>query len=214
MKILFFGDSITDASHDKDSDLSLRALGCGYVMQAANRLYEKSPVDYEIVNRGIGGHRIVDLYARVKKDCWNLEPDVISILIGINDIWHELGSSRNGVDLVRFEKVYRMLLEDTIARLPDAKIMLCEPFVLPGSATDEKFEAFAEVYEYAKVVKSLAEEFGLYFLPLQQKISEAAEKYGNAVILADGVHPTVPGAVIIANEWVKLFETVEEDMKK
>lgn len=214
MKILFYGDSITDAGRDKESDTTLKALGCGYVMQTAGRLYEKSPVDYQITNRGISGHRIVDLYARVKKDCWNLEPDVLSILIGINDIWHELGSSRNGVDLVRFEKVYRMLLEDTIARLPNTKIILCEPFVLHGSATDEKFEAFSEVYAYAKVVKKLADEFDLYFLPLQEALSNAAALYGDAVILSDGVHPTVQGAVVIANEWMKLFETVEEDMKK
>ena len=63
-------------------------------------------------NRGIAGDRIADLYARIKKDIWNLNPDMVSILIGINDVWHEIGE-KNGVDIVRYERFYRMILEET-----------------------------------------------------------------------------------------------------
>ena len=214
MKILFYGDSITDAGRNYDVTVPNQKLGNGYAAYAATRLFDEDLGAYDIYNRGVSGNRVVDLYARIKANCWNLEPDVLSILIGINDIWHELAFHQNGVDLVRFEKMYRLLLEDTVARLPKTKIILCEPFVLHGSATDEKFEAFCEVYEYAKVVKKLADEFGLYFLPLQEVLDKAAEQYGESAILSDGVHPTVPGAVVIATEWMKLFETVEKDIEK
>ena len=212
MKILFFGDSITDAGRDRESDSTIKALGYGYVAHAASRLYESSPVNYQILNRGISGHRIVDLYARAKKDCWVLEPDVLSILIGINDVWHDLADIPNGVELDRFEKMYRLLLEDTIARLPNTKIILCEPFVLHGYATDKNFEHFCKIYEYAKVVKALADEFDLYFLPLQDAMNDAAAQYGDSVLLADGVHPTTQGATLIASEWIKLFSVVEKNI--
>ena len=183
------------------------------VGKVAGRLYEKSPVDYEIVNTGISGNRIVDLYARAKIDCWNHVPDLISILIGINDIWHEV-DRRNGVEPARFERIYRMLIEDTQARLPNTKLLLCEPFVLKGSATEAAWEQFSECHIYGEITKKLAEEYGLYFLPLQAKFDEAATKYGAENFLFDGVHPTVQGATLIACEWMKLFEKIEEDMKK
>ena len=215
MKILFFGDSITDAGRNKEKhpSFSNSAYGVGYVMQVAGRLFEKSPVDYEIVNRGISGHRIVDLYARAKIDCWNHQPDLISILIGINDIWHEV-EVQNGVEPERFERIYRMLIEDTQARLPDTKLLLCAPFVLKGSATEAAWEQFSECSVYAEIVEKLAKEYGLYFLPLQEAFDAAADKYGAATFLFDGVHPTVQGATLIANEWMRTFEKIEEDMKK
>jgi lysophospholipase L1-like esterase len=214
MKILFYGDSITDAVRAKDKiTFPNSALGFGYVMQIAGRLYEKSPVDYDIVNTGISGNRIVDLYARAKIDCWNHQPDLISILIGINDIWHEV-ERQNGVEPERFERIYRMLIEDTQERLPNTKLLLCEPFVLKGAATEAAWEQFSECTVYAKIVEKLAKEYGLYFLPLQAAFDAAAAKYGNEKFLFDGVHPSVQGATLIACEWMKLFEKIEEDMKK
>ena len=208
MKILFYGDSITDAGRNKTTLTASDSYGNGYVNQIIARLYDRDFDKFEFINTGISGNRIVDLYARVKADLWNHKPDVISIMIGINDIWHEI-ANRNGVDLPRFEKVYRMLIEDTKAVLPDAKFILCEPFVLDGSATHDELERFEEVYEYAKCVKRLAEEYGLYFLPLQEVLTSAGERYGNSVILKDGVHPDIKGAAVIAKEWVKLFDTID-----
>jgi len=205
MRILFYGDSITDAGRSRDVEVPNRLLGHTYVTYAAGHLLERNPVGYEIYNRGISGNRIVDLYARIKKDCWNLKPDVISILIGINDIWHEV-SGGNGVELDRFEKVYRMLLEDTKKALPNVKFILCEPFVLSGSATEENFDRFLEVKEYAKVVKKLAEEFDAELVLLQDKFDELGAKYGNDTLLLDGVHPSLAGGVVLANEWLKAFD--------
>lgn len=208
MKILFFGDSITDAGRAKDQDGSAVSLGYGYVRSVGGRLLGKDPVKYELYNRGISGHRIVDLYARVKCDCWNLEPDVLSILIGVNDVWHGVHGV-NGVEIDRFEKVYRMLLEDTKKVLPNVKLMIMEPFVLPGSATvyQDKYQEFLAVKEYAKVAKKLAEEFNAVFIPLQAQFDAAYEKYGdNTYFLRDGVHPNTAGAELIANAWLSAFE--------
>ena len=211
MKILFFGDSITDAGRNKEKRGPNATFGGGYVVQVAGKLFEKSLIDYEIFNRGISGNRIVDLYARVKKDVWNEEPDLLSILIGINDIWHEV-EVQNGVDLERFERVYRMLIEDTQKRLPNTKILICQPFVLKGTATEEHWEEFSQCAAYAAVAEKLATEYGLYFLPLQATLDEAAAKYGNNVLLSDGVHPTMQGATLIAGEWMKKFNEIEKEI--
>lgn len=170
MKIVLFGDSITDMGRDMTSDLGAFSYGHGYSNIIASQLLKSNPLKYEIYNHGISGDRSVDLYARIKRDVWNVEPEVLSVLIGVNDVWHDLGPNPNGVDIVRYEKVYRMIIEETKKRLPNIKIILCEPFVLKGSATEEKYEMFMQVRDYAKVVKQLAVEYDLCFLPLQKKL--------------------------------------------
>ena len=210
MKILFLGDSITDMSRKRDCDGNVESYGDGYVFLVAGKLLSENPQKYTIINRGISGNRVVDLYARIKKDVWNLQPDVLNILIGVNDIWHELGD-QNGVDVVRYENIYRMLIEETIARLPNLKITLMEPFILHGRAVDFLgYEEFSEVKEYAKVVKKLAEEYNLTFIPLQKKFDEMAKKYGEQYYLYDGVHPDIAGAALIAGEWLNAFEKMEK----
>ena len=218
MKIVLFGDSITDMGRDRINNQPnyMGSYGCGYPIFIAGELYKQDPTKHVIYNRGIGGNRIVDLYARIKMDVWNLKPDVLSILIGINDIWHEIGD-KNGVDIARFERVYRMLIEDTLKVLPNVKIILCEPFVLEGSATDstpdvpDRWERFLEIYKYAEVVKKLAEEYDLHFLPLQELFTQKAKEFGADQYANDGVHPLIPGATLIADEWVKLFrEKIEK----
>ena len=209
MKILLLGDSITDMGRDRNSgDQYPYAFGVGYPIIVNSRLGEEDLLKYEVINRGISGNRIVDLYARIKSDCWNLEPDVISILIGVNDIWHEI-EHQNGVEIDRFEKVYSMLIEDTKKALPNVKIMLLEPFVLQGVATSENFDRFLVVKDYAKVVKALTEKYGLTFIPLQARFDEEAKRVGADKLLYDGVHPSVAGSTLIANEWLKGFEKIK-----
>lgn len=209
MKILFYGDSITDMGRNReDQSHPAYQYGVGYPNFVAGELRCENPEKYQIINRGISGNRIVDLYARIKIDVWNHEPDVLSILIGINDIWHEF-DAHNGVEIDRWEKVYRMLIEDTLARFPKIKIIICEPFLLEGTATAGNDEFFAKVKEYGGVAKKLAEEYGLYFLSLQEKFNEKAKKFGAAHYLYDGVHPAAAGARLIANEWLKLFDEIK-----
>lgn len=205
MKIVFFGDSVTDACRQREGIASDR-LGGGYVCMAGGALTFRDPKKYQVVNRGIGGDRIVDLYARIKKDVWRENPDVLSVLVGVNDVWHELGDRGNGVDLKRWERVYRMLIEDTLERFPKLEMILCEPFFLEGCATKDNLERFAAVKDYGRVAQKLAEEYKLHFLPLQDKLTAYAEKYGADLCLCDGVHPNAAGAQLIAKAWLELFD--------
>jgi lysophospholipase L1-like esterase len=189
--------------HDAPSH-SAYAFGQGYVFLSTAELMAKYPGKFEILNHGVAGNRIVDLYQRIKCDVWNNNPDVISILIGVNDVWHEV-SWQNGVELDRFEKVYRMIIEDTKKVLPNVKFMLMEPYVLRGTNTTEKFEQFKEVYKYAEVTKKLANEYNCVFVPLQEKFNELAEKHGVDCYMKDGVHPDPAGAKVIANAWLDAF---------
>ena len=146
----------------RDFDEKAFGYGVGYVNNVSATLKYEDPEAYQIINRGIGGNRVVDLYARIKADVWNHTPDLISILIGINDVWHEI-HGKNGVELDRFERVYRMMIEDTKKVLPNVKFIICEPFVLKGEATEEWFEQFSEIRKYAAVIKNLAKEYGIPF---------------------------------------------------
>ncbi|MBR2374740.1 MAG: SGNH/GDSL hydrolase family protein [Clostridia bacterium] len=204
MKILFFGDSITDANRIREYDDMIYSYGCGYPSFVAAELQSKFPGEYEIINRGNSGNRIVDLYARIKSDVWNQKPDVLSILIGINDIWHEVGN-QNGVDLERYEKMYDILLNDTKKVLPNTKLIVCEPFVLKGTATETWTTEIELVKEYAAAAKRVAEKYGAYYLPLQAMLDKAAAASKGEYFLSDGVHPTAAGAKLIADEWLKLF---------
>ena len=209
MKILLYGDSITDASRIREEEYCPGAHGYGYARMITNELMGTDPYKYQVLNRGISGNRITDLYARVKGDVWNHQPDVLSILVGVNDVWHEI-SHGDGTELDRFEKIYRALIEETKERLPNIKILLMEPFVTEGTATTPQMDRFSAVKEYAKVVKKLADEYGLFFLPLQEKMEACHEKFPE-YCTSDGVHPHVAGAKVIADEWLKLFrEKVDE----
>lgn len=202
MKILFYGDSITDMDRNRQVEDS---LGIGYVRSVADYLVSEDPIKYKVINRGISGNRVVDLYARIKSDVWNIEPDVLSIYIGVNDIWHEIDYN-NGVDVERFEKVYRMLIEDTLKRLPNVKFILVAPFVTLGTATEKYFDKFNEVSKYEDVVVKLAKEYNFAYITLQEDFDKAVEKYGSDIVVKDGVHPCLYGATIIAKKWVECFK--------
>ena len=137
MRILFQGDSITDCDRNRERD----TLGDGYALMAAAELGRQEPGKYEFYNRAVSGDRVVDVYARMKRDIWNLHPDYMTLLVGVNDVWHEI-DFQNGVDTERYEKVYRMLLDDTRKACPNTQTVLMEPYVLPGSATRPRWEYF------------------------------------------------------------------------
>ena len=206
MKILFFGDSITDMARVRTADdWHHSAWGYGYVRIVADSLIAKDPTKYEFINRGISGNRTVDLYARIKEDVWNHNPDVMSLYIGVNDVWHDLGEIKKGVTIDRFEKIYRMIIEDTLKELPNLKIMLVEPFVVKGIATEEKWQDFLKVYDYAKVIKKIAKEYNFPVVELQEEMTKAVEKYGSEIVCRDGVHPNSYGMGVIAKQWLKVY---------
>lgn len=200
MRYLFQGDSITDAGRGDYENP--RATGSGYprLLEADLSFNRK---ESEVLNCGISGNRVVDLLARWKKDCLNLKPDVLTILIGVNDVWHELGD-QNGVRADLFEQVYRLLLKETVTALPDMKIILMGAYVIHGPATDESWEVFSnEVKARRDITAKLAEEFGLGFVDLQKAFDEAVAGATEGHFSEDGVHPTAAGHELIAETWKK-----------
>ena len=207
--ILFQGDSITDVGRDRDDDGSWSALGCGYPLLVSARLGHDHPGTYRFLNRGISGNRVVDLYARIKQDFINLQPDVVSILIGVNDVWHEIGD-RNGVDADKFERIYSMLLDELLCALPETQFLILEPFVTHGRATDGAWETFStQVPLRAAAAKRVAQAFSQTFVPLQEVFDKAQAFAPAEHWTMDGVHPTVFGHELIAREWVKAFESLK-----
>ena len=203
---LFQGDSITDAGRGRDGDGF--NLGWGYAVVTAAKLGRKYP-GMKFINKGISGNRVVDLYARIKTDFINLKPDYISILIGINDVWHEI-SNQNGVAAPKFEKMYSMLIEELKESLPETKIIILEPFVLKASATEEHWDEFkSETKLRAEAAKRVADKYNLPFVKLQEKFDEAMNEYNEASYwLKDGVHPMPSGHEIISEELIKAFENL------
>lgn len=203
MRILFQGDSITDALRSRENLLD---MGQGYPLLVKADMGFENPAKYEFLNRGVSGNRVIDLYARVKNDIIYLKPDVMSILIGVNDVWHEILEVPNGVDNDKFYKIYSMLIEEIKEALPDIKIMILEPFVLKGPATADNWEWFrVEVKKRAEMTKKVAEENNLVFVPLQYKFDEAEKSAPAEFWLSDGVHPTAEGHELIKREWIKAF---------
>ena len=203
MKILFQGDSITDVGRDR---ANINSTGCGYPLLVKAMLGCENPGEYEFVNKGVSGNRIVDLYARIKCDIINLKPDFMSILIGVNDVWHENHENPNGIDNEKFFKIYDMLIEEIKEALPNIKIMILEPFVLHGTATDPFWDKFStEVPKRAEKAKLIAQKYNLKFVELQNKFDEAAKAAPDSYWLHDGVHPTAMGHEIIKKEWLKAF---------
>lgn len=203
--ILFQGDSITDVKRIKEDPTN---LGQGYANLVSGRLGLQNPGKYTFLNRGIGGNRIVDVYARMKCDIVNLNPDYMSILIGVNDVWHEK-DRHNGVSAPKFKKVYGMMLEELLEELPDIKIILMEPFVLEGTATEEVIDWFREeVALRATAVRELSTEYNLPFIPLQENLDKLTEQAPPAYWLRDGVHPTVFFHQYIADKWIETFHSI------
>ncbi len=200
--ILFQGDSVTDCGRSRETDQPDTALGGGYPTLCAARLLADHPAgEVAIYNRGISGNRVVDLYARWKIDALNLRPDLLSILIGVNDTWHEF-SYHNGVELDRYVMVYRMLLDWTKQVLPATRLVLCEPFVLECGAVTPEFAA--DIAPRRDAVRKLAAEYGAVFVPFQQVVTEGARRAGSPErVLADGVHPTLLGHQLLADAWLR-----------
>ncbi len=204
--ILFQGDSITDAHRDKAAYYpnNLRGLGDGYAFLAAARLMTDDPsARYHIYNRGISGNKVYQLANRWKDDCLNLQPDVLSILIGVNDFWHTLSSGYDGTVAV-YETDFRNLLQGTKAALPNVKLIIGEPFAVKGgTAINEKWGADFDAYRRA--AKKIADEFSAVFIPYHSIFEKALEKAPAAYWCPDGVHPSLAGAQLMADSWLEAF---------
>jgi acyl-CoA thioesterase-1 len=200
--VLFQGDSITDAGRDRyDSN----HLGYGYAMMASawfSALYPAKSVRF--LNRGIGGNRALDLQSRWQEDCLDLRPSWVSIMIGINDTWRRY--DRNDPTSVQdYEAAYRAILEQTREHV-DARLILCEPFVLP---VPQDREAWREDLDpKIAAVRRLAREFAAILVPLDGIFAQAATQRELTFWAGDGVHPTSAGHALIAQSWLRAVKAL------
>lgn len=205
--ILFQGDSITDAGRNRE-DISFnnpRMLGSGYAMLAAAKLLEtRASLNMKIYNKGISGNKVYQLAERWETDCLAIKPDVLSILIGVNDIWHKLNGQYSGTVEV-YKRDYIALLERTRAALPNVKLIICEPFAVTGvKAVDSKW--YPEFYDYQKAAREIAELFNAVFIPFQTVFDDAQKNAPGVYWTGDGVHPSLAGAQLMASAWLEAVD--------
>lgn len=201
--ILFQGDSITDARRDKNVEEKANdsgMLGRGYPFHIAGDLLAEYPTqNLKIYNRGISGNKVPDLDNRWEKDALALKPEILSILIGVNDIWHKLNGKYDGTP-EDYRDGFAALLDRTKKALPDVKLVICEPFVLRcGAVNDKWFPEFETRRAYAAEV---AEKAATIWVPFQQRFDEVVDAGTKPEYwAADGVHPTHAGHALMAKTW-------------
>ncbi len=205
--VLLQGDSITDAGREKEKELpnNSRSFGQGYAFLAASALLNALPEkNLTIYNRGISGNKVFQLADRWQKDCLDLKPNVLSILIGVNDYWHKRNGNYDGAVEI-YENDYRALLTRTKTALPEIKFVICEPFyVLNTSAVDETW--IEPMKQYQAVAKKISKEFGALWVPFQEVFDEAIKHAPATYWTGDGVHPAMPGAQLMAEAWLKVVQ--------
>jgi lysophospholipase L1-like esterase len=195
--VLFQGDSITDGGRERADP---NHLGWGYPRVVANWLNALYPERrLRFVNRGISGNRVRDLLARWKSDCIDLQPDWVSILIGINDTWRRYDSN-DPTAVEAFERDYRALLQLTRERTK-AQILLMEPFVL--HTPPDRAAWREDLNPKIEVVRRLASEFNATLVPMDQRFSAAARKRPPDFWAPDGVHPSEAGHTLIVQAWLE-----------
>ena len=202
--VLFQGDSITDAGRDKKTQTpnTSSMMGSGYVMLAAGELlFKHAEKNLTIYNKGVSGNKVFQLAERWQSECIDLKPNVLSILIGVNDFWHTKSNDYKGT-VKTYEDDYRTLLKRTRAALPNVKLIICEPFVINGvKAVDNTW--FPGFDEYRAVAKKIASEFDTVFVPYQKIFDEAQKRAPGSYWSHDGVHVSLAGAQLMANAWME-----------
>jgi len=201
--ILFQGDSITDAGRNKRDPIANEGLGRGYPNHVAKAIHEAMPEkQIQIHNRGISGNKVPDLDRRWQKDCIDIQPDILSILIGVNDIWHALNGNYDGT-ADDYRKGYTALLKRTREALPKTEIVICEPFVLmSGTVKQNKDKWFPEFDKRREIAREVATQAKATWIPFQTMFDEAVDAGTAPEALAkDGVHPSQDGHALMAKTW-------------
>lgn len=199
-RILLIGDSITDSHRGEDPE----GLGFGYVRLIHDYVLTTYPEkEIEIINRGISGNRVIDLEARWEEDVLALNPDYVSISIGINDVWRQL--DRANIDQVypeQFERVLNELCEKTNARL-----ILMEPTIIEENPTSEGNQ---KLREYVEIVRKLANKYGAVLVPTHEDFQQYLRSGNTQKLTTDGVHMNSAGNMLMARSWLKACkDTIE-----
>ena len=203
MRILFQGDSITDANRDRRD---YHKMGPGYPKYAAEAITAKHPdADLEFINLGIGGNRTDQLFDRLYPDAIALNPDVISIMIGINDVWHRYLGGRVETTDEQFEANYRAILKH-LREQTNAKIVVIAPYLLD---CEDKEQVREDLKTIQPIVRRLAKEYADVFIPLDEIFAEALKTQPEPKYYSgDGVHPNDNGAKFIGARYAEYLETL------
>ncbi len=194
-RILFQGDSITDGNRGRTADPN-HILGHGYAFILAAKFGAAFPgAKLEFFNRGVSGNTVLDLEKRWQRDTLDLKPDVLSILIGVND-------KGRGIPLDRYEQTYDQLLADAKAANPKLKLVLCEPFVVNHRATTPQHGSpNADIVKRQEIVARLAQKHGAALVRFQAALDRATGRAPAIHWIWDDIHPTYAGHQILAEEW-------------
>lgn len=199
---LFQGDSITDGNRTRDKDWN-HVMGHGYAYLIASRLWYDFPnKGFHFFNRGISGNKVPDLAARWQTDTIDIKPDVLNILVGINDVDALLHGDLH-FTAAQFEKDYRQLLQQTKQALPATQLVMCEPFILPVGRIKERWEEYSkEMIQRRAIAKKLSNEFNAIFIEFQTAFDKALSKAPADYWIWDGIHPMPAGHELMAREWI------------
>lgn len=201
--ILFQGDSITDGNRGRTDDPN-HIMGHGYAFSIASRLGADYPDrNLKFINKGVSGNTVSDLVSRWQEDTLRLKPDLVSVLVGVNDVFFELKNNRASF-AEHFETALKELLTITYKQLPNTLFVLGEPFVLPVGMVKENLDKWtAAIQQPQHIVKKLSKEFNTVFVGYQQVFQDACKKAPPDYWIWDGIHPTVPGHELMAREWIR-----------
>jgi acyl-CoA thioesterase-1 len=194
---VFIGDSITDSGRRQCPE----AVGSGYVRDVRDWLRASVPaLAPQILNKGISGDTISDLQRRLESDVIALEPQLVSIKIGINDVWHGLNGNEGGTSIEKYRESYADILGRLKSACPEATIVLCEPSVIWPPAPAEGNE---RLKPYVAAVQEAAVDFGVRaVVPLHRIFERACSERPDIEWLLDGVHPSSSGHMLIARSWL------------
>ncbi|MDJ1469159.1 SGNH/GDSL hydrolase family protein [Cytophagaceae bacterium DM2B3-1] len=202
--ILFQGDSITDAGRKREvlEANNTGALGSGYAfMAASDLLLQHADKTLKIYNKGISGNKVYQLAERWDADCLDLKPNVLSILIGVNDFWHTLTHNYTGT-VQTYQADLKTLLDRTKQKYPTIKLVIGEPFAVTGiKAVDEKW--YPAFNDYRKASREIADSYGAVYIPYQTVFDKAQKAAPGVYWTYDGVHPSIAGARLMAQAWLE-----------
>jgi lysophospholipase L1-like esterase len=200
--VLFQGDSITDGNRTRNKDWN-HVMGHGYAYTIGSKLWFENPDRaFQFFNRGVSGNTITELTARWQTDTLDLKPDLLSILVGINDAGRAIKGDTT-CTVKQFEDDYRSLLHQTLEKLPNVQLVLCEPFMLPVGRLIPLWDAYKqEVTGRKEAIVRLSREFKTIYVPFQSAFDQALSRAPADYWIWDGIHPMPAGHELMAREWL------------
>jgi len=198
MRVVFFGDSITQAG----------AGTGGYILRLDTLCKSEGQGDnYEFIGAGIGGNKVYDLYLRMENDVLAKEPDVVVIYVGVNDVWHK-SSSGTGTDADKFEKFYQAIIDKL--KVKNIKVVLCTPAAI-GEKTDFSNAQDGDMNEYSKLIRRIAARNQLPIVDLRKafldhNLKNNPENKDRGILTTDKVHLNPKGNQLVAEEMWKVIK--------